>query len=83
MTKLLLFDCFPLFLHFLTSLMKLILWLKFFTDKRQAEDMGGVGGGVKDHRVLLLFKSTKIIRYFEQMGVKGCSPELQKEWSGG
>ena len=42
------FDCFPLFLHFLTSLIKLILWLNFFSDKRQAEDMGG-----KDHRVLL------------------------------
>ena len=24
------FDCLPLFLHFLTSLIKLILWLKFF-----------------------------------------------------
>ena len=32
MTKLLLFDvlCFLLFLHFLTSMIKLILWLKFF-----------------------------------------------------
>ena len=28
-------------------------------------------------------ESTKIIGYFEQMGVKGCSPQLQKEWSGG
>ena len=33
MTQLLLFcpvDCFPLLLHFLTSLVKLILWIKFF-----------------------------------------------------
>ena len=37
------FDCFSLFLHFLTSLIKLILWLKFFTDRRQGEDMGGQG----------------------------------------
>ena len=61
MTKLLLFgflvlvllvflDGFPLFLHFLTSLIKPILWLKFSTDKRQAEDMRD-----KDHRVLLCF----------------------------
>ena len=52
MTELLLFSLvgLSLFLHFLTSLIKLILWLKFFTDKRQAEDMGG-----KDHRVLLRF----------------------------
>ena len=28
-------------------------------------------------------ESTKIIEHFKQMGVKGCSPELQKEWSGG
>ena len=41
---LVLLDSFPLFLHFLTSLIKLILWLKFFTDKRQAEDMRERGG---------------------------------------
>ena len=44
MTKrycLVLLNCCPLFLHCLTSLIKLILWLKFFvTDERQAEDMG-------------------------------------------
>ena len=44
------FDCFPLFLHVLTSLIKLTLSLSFSTDKRQAEDMGG-----KDRRVLLCF----------------------------
>ena len=44
------------FLCFCISLIKLILWLKFFTDKRQAEDM--VGGGGKKHRVLLRFKAT-------------------------
>ena len=32
---------FPLFSHVLISPIKLILWLKFPTDKRQAEDMGG------------------------------------------
>ena len=32
-----------LFLHFLIYLIKLILWLKFFTDRRQAEDMEGQG----------------------------------------
>ena len=30
MTELLLFNLFPLFLHFLASLIKLILWLKLF-----------------------------------------------------
>ena len=39
------FDCFSLFLHFLAALIKLILRLKFSTDKRQAGDMcvGGWG----------------------------------------
>ena len=40
---------FPFVSTFLPSLMTLILWLKFSTDKRQAEDMGVV----RDHRVLL------------------------------
>ena len=40
-----------LFLHFLTSLIKLILWLKFF--HRQNE-----GTEDKDHRVLLGFSMT-------------------------
>ena len=53
------FDCFSLFLSFLISLIKLILWLKFFffffpTDKRQAEDVG-----YKDHRVLFSFSRKK------------------------
>ena len=44
-TKLLLFGLLCLLLHFLTSLVKLILWLKCFffffpTDKSQVEDMG-------------------------------------------
>ena len=34
-------DYFPLFLHFLTSLIKFILCLKFFEDRRQVEDMVG------------------------------------------
>ena len=37
------FDCFPLFFYILIYLIKLILWLKFSTDKRQAEDSGGGG----------------------------------------
>ena len=42
-----LFWLFPFVSAFLTSLIKLILSLKFSTDKRQAEDMvwGGGGGG--------------------------------------
>ena len=47
------FNCFPLFSAILTSLIKLILWPKFSTGKRQAEAM--VHGGGKDHRVLLHF----------------------------
>ena len=35
------FDHFPLFLHVLISLIKRILWLKFSTDRRSAEDMRG------------------------------------------
>jgi len=38
---LVLLDYFPLFLHFLTSLIKFILCLKFFEDRRQVEDMAG------------------------------------------
>ena len=44
---LVLLNCFPLFLHFLASLIKLILWLKFF--HRQKADRGRRG---KDNRVL-------------------------------
>ena len=44
------------FLCFCISLIKLILWLKFFTDKRQAGNV--VGGGDKKHRVLHCFKTT-------------------------
>ena len=43
-------DCFPLFLHFLTSVIKLILWLKFFHRQKAAGDMG-----VRDQRVMLHF----------------------------
>ena len=41
---------------FLISLIKLILWLKFSTDKRQTEDMGWWGWGRKDHRVPFHFR---------------------------
>ena len=47
MTKVLLFSILRLFSFvsaFLTSLIKLILWLKFSTGKRQAENMMGAGG---------------------------------------
>jgi len=50
MTKLSSFGCFPLFLHVLTALIKLILWLKFFL--RQKSGRGHEG---KDHGVLLHF----------------------------
>ena len=49
------FGCFPLLLHFLTSRVKLILWLSFFTNKRQAEGMGE-----KDHKVLFCFNTISI-----------------------
>ena len=42
-----------LFFYILIYLIKLILWLKFSTDKKQTEEMK-VGEG-KDHRVLLHF----------------------------
>ena len=52
MTKLdylVLLNCVPLLLHFLTSLIKLILWLEFF-HKGQTEDVEN-----RAHRVLLCF----------------------------
>ena len=54
MTKLLLFgllDCLTLFSYVLISLIKLILWLKFSTGNRQAEDMGA-GGDTQDLALL-------------------------------
>ena len=45
------FDRFPLFLHFLTSLIKLIFWLKFFHRQKAGRGLGG-----QDHRVLLCFR---------------------------
>ena len=56
MTTLLLvsFNCFPLFLHFLASLIKLIFWLRFF--HRQKVDRGHRG---KDNRVLCCYLLTK------------------------
>ena len=44
---------FPLFLHFLISL---IFWQSFSTDKRQTEDMGW-GWGSEDHKCLAPFHS--------------------------
>ena len=49
------FDCLPLFLHFLTSLIKFTLWLKFFQRQRQTEDIG-----MQDHRIPLYFCSTAL-----------------------
>ena len=56
MTTLLLvsFNCFPLFLHFLASLIKLTFWLRFF--HRQKADRGHRG---KDNRVLYCYLLTK------------------------
>ena len=66
MTTLLLFSLlntltkFSVVSAFLTSLIKFILWLKFSTDKRKAEDMVGGGAVGKGHRVLLRFNAGKI-----------------------
>ena len=46
------FDSFPLFLHVLTSLIKLALWLKFFRRQRTWEG--------KDCRILLHFNSSSL-----------------------
>ena len=48
-------DCFPLFLHFLISPIKLILWPKCF-HRQKAEDTGWGGG--KDRKVLLCFTTS-------------------------
>ena len=60
MTKLLiLFDCFPLCLHFAASLIKFIPWLNFFLiDGRQVDDMewGSVLG--RPNKVLLGYTLT-------------------------
>ena len=53
-----LLNCFPSFLHFLTSLIQFILWRKFFY-RQKAEDMGGSVLG-KPTRVLLCFNITEI-----------------------
>lgn len=59
-------DCFPLFLHFFTSLIKFKFWLKLFY-KRQVKAMEG-----KDHSALLIsfmdlpfqtFHINRIIKY--------------------
>ena len=64
MTKLLLFgllDCFPLFLRFLNSLIKLILWLKFFHRQKQG---GGGGGGVGEGSCPVSVYCVKLLRFF-------------------
>ena len=38
------FDCFPLFLHFLTSLINLILWLRFLHRQNAGRGHGASGG---------------------------------------
>ena len=55
---LVLLDCFPLFLHFLTSLIKLILWLKFFHRQKAG---GGHGGARTIDRILLCFRMVQIL----------------------
>ena len=64
MTTLLLFSLLWLFSFvsaFFISLIKPILWLKFSTGKRQAENLLGAG---KDHTVLLCFKRTPFFSLF-------------------
>ena len=54
------FDCFPVFLHFLTFLIKFILQ-SFSTDKMQTEDWGEGAESVlgRPHRVLLCYNRSK------------------------
>ena len=46
MSHLVFFDCFPLFLHFLSSLIKLILWIMFFHRQKADRKHGEVGARV-------------------------------------
>ena len=55
---LVLLDCFPLLMHFLTFLVKLIFWLKFFHRQRQAED--GVGAGERRKSILRYFNTSSL-----------------------
>ena len=52
------FDHFPLLSCILISLINLILWLKYFTDKRQAKKQGGWG---KEHKVLFHLTRTSVV----------------------
>ena len=58
--------CFPFFVRVLMSLIKLIIWLKFFHRQRHAEDMDS------DHRVLLHFTA-----WGERLG-ESLSPACRK-----
>ena len=61
------FDCFPLFLHFLTSLIKLILWLNFFQRQKAGEGQClGQGCGVVGS-VLLCF-TRKLVQCPKEAG---------------
>ena len=52
----LLFDCFPFFLPFLTSLIRFILWLKFFYRGNAGRGHGVRGSALgRPHRVLLVY----------------------------
>ena len=53
-------DYFPLFLHFLTSLLKFILWLKLFHRQKAGRGHGGGWGRRgEDHTVLLHFMANE------------------------
>ena len=56
------FDCFPSFLHFPTSLIKLLLWLKFLHRQRQTEVMRN-----KNQRALLCFSSIHCARKWTEI----------------
>ena len=90
MTTLLLFSLLWLFSFvsaFLTSLIKLILWLKFSTGKRQAQDMlqggrGRGGCGDKDNMVLLWFSTSckgSICQFRRWVRSLGQEDPLEKE----
>ena len=68
-----LFEYFPLFLHFLTSLIKLILWLKFF--HRQKAGRGHGGQGPQGPAVFHLVNSISVTQEFVNMQIVRPHPQ--------
>jgi len=59
---LVLIDCFPLLLYFLTSLIKFILWLKIFYSQKAGAGIGGGSVLGRPQRVLLHFRAGRFRR---------------------